>query len=247
MSDANPDTDAPTVLLVHGAFADGSSWAPVIKMLQEANVKVRAIPNPLRGLIVDSDYVASAISQIEGPVLAVGHSYGGAVITNAATKANATKPGHVVGLVYVAAFAPEEGESVADIVGRSTDSILGRPGVLRQTNFPSGQDQVAIELTIDPEFFHEAAAGDLTPEDASVLSAAQRPIADVANVEQSGPPAWKSLPTWAVVATADKAAGTDEVRFMAKRAGADIVEAPAPHLIMISKPEVVTAHILKAL
>src|SRR5215213_7147905 len=127
MSDATSEPGAPTVLLVHGAFADGSSWASVIKGLQEAGVQVRAVANPLRGLAADSDYVASVIDQIDGPVLAVGHSYGGAVITNAATKANATRANHVVGLVYVAAFAPDEGETVAEIVGRSTDSALPRP------------------------------------------------------------------------------------------------------------------------
>jgi pimeloyl-ACP methyl ester carboxylesterase len=236
----------PIVLLVHGAFADGSCWAPVIKILQEAKVQVRALPNPLRGLMADSDYIANAINQIEGRVLAVGHSYGGAVITNAATKANATKPNHVVGLVYVAAFAPDEGETVADIVGRSRDSVLGRPGVLRQADYPSAQDQVATELTIDPESFQEAAAADLASEQVAVLSVAQRPIADSANVERSGPPAWESLPSWAVVASADKAAGSDEVRSMAKRAGADTIEVEGPHLIMISKPEEVAAHILKA-
>jgi pimeloyl-ACP methyl ester carboxylesterase len=247
MSEPARATASPTVLLVHGAFADGSSWAPVIKLLQKANIKVQALPNPLRGLIADSDYVASAINQIEGHVLAVGHSYGGAVITNAATKANASKPGHVVGLVYVAAFAPDEGETVADIVGRSHDSLLGRPGVLRQAEYPSGQNQeTAVEFTIDPASFHDAVAADLSAEEAAVLSAVQRPIADTANVEQSGPPAWKSLPTWAVIATDDRAAGTDEVRSMAKRAGADIVQASGPHLIMIFKPEVVTTQIRKA-
>jgi pimeloyl-ACP methyl ester carboxylesterase len=246
MSDDNPAAESPTVLLIHGAFADGSSWAPVIRILQEAKVQVRALPNPLRGLIADSHYIATAINQIEGRVLAVGHSYGGAVITNAATKANATNPNHVVGLVYVAAFAPEEGESVADIVGGSRDSILGRPGVLRQADYPSAQGQVAVELTIEPESFQEAVAADLVSEQVAVLSVAQRPIADRANIERSGPPAWESLPTWAVVATADKAAGSDQVRSMAKRAGADIVELEGPHLIMIYKPEEVAAHILKA-
>jgi len=245
MTDATPAAKAPTVLLVHGAFADGSSWAHVIKRLQDAGVQVRALANPLRGLAADSDYVASVIDQTPGPVLAVGHSYGGAVITNAATKTNATKANHVVGLVYVAAFAPEEGETVQQIVLRSKDSALGP--ALRQARYPTGQGSAtAVELTIDPASFREVAAADLPAEEAAVLGAAQRPIADAANVEKSGPPAWKSLPAWAVVATADKAAGSDEVRSMAERARADIIEVEGSHVIMISQPEMVTAHILKA-
>jgi pimeloyl-ACP methyl ester carboxylesterase len=250
MTDATPAAEAPTVLLVHGAFADGSSWARVIERLQAARVQVRALANPLRGLAADSAYVASAIDQTDGPVLAVGHSYGGAVITNAATKANATEANHVVGLVYVAAFAPGEGETVQQIVVRSNDSALGR--ALREARYPTGQvsPQTAVELTIDPASFHEVVAGDLPAEEAAVLGAAQRPIADAANLEKSGPPAWKreDLRTrvWAVVATADKAAGSDVVRSMAERAGADIVEVEGSHVIMISQPEAVTDVILRA-
>jgi pimeloyl-ACP methyl ester carboxylesterase len=217
MTDATSAAGAPTVLLVHGAFADGSSRARVIERLQAAEVRVQALVNPLRGLAADSAYVASAIQQTDGPVLAVGHSSGGAVITNAATKANATKANHVVGLVYVAAFAPEEGETVQQIVLRSNDSALGP--ALREARYPTGQgSETAVELNIDSASFPGVVAADLPPKEAAVLSAAQRPIADAANVEKSGPPAWKSLPAWAVVATADKAAGSDEVRSMAERA-----------------------------
>src|SRR3712207_111085 len=122
----------PTVALVHGAFAESSGWEGVIKHLLTAEVPVRTLVNPLRGLAVDSAYVASAIQQIPGPVLAVGHSYGGAVITNAATKAK-----NVVGLVYVAAFAPEEGESLMDIEGGSRDSVVGT--ALLQLQYPAGE------------------------------------------------------------------------------------------------------------
>jgi pimeloyl-ACP methyl ester carboxylesterase len=120
-----------TVLLVHGAFADSSGWSGVIERLQAAGVSVRAVMNPLRGLRSDSDYVASAIRQTPGPVLAVGHSYGGAVITNAAAQAD-----NVVGLVYVAAFAPDEGESLASIEQDSRDSVIGSALVARQ--YPTG-------------------------------------------------------------------------------------------------------------
>jgi len=251
MTDPTPAAGAPTVLLVHGAFADGSSWARVIERLQAAGVGVRALANPLRGLAADSAYVASAIDQTPGPVLAVGHSYGGAVITNAATKANAIKANHVVGLVYVAAFAPEESQTVKDIVDSSGESKLGHPGVLHPEPYPTGQgSETKMELTVDPASFREVVAGDLPAEEAAVLGAAQRPIADAANVEKSGPPAWKRedlrARVWAVVATNDKAAGSDVVRSMAERAGADIVEVEGSHVIMISQPEAVTDVILRA-
>jgi pimeloyl-ACP methyl ester carboxylesterase len=139
-----------TVALVHGAFADSSGWNGVIERLQADDVPVRALVNPLRGMAEDAAYVASAMSQIPGPVLAVGHSYGGAVITNAA---NATD--NVVGLVYVAAFAPDEGESLMDIEGESRDSVL--PDALRQTQYPTGNgDAPAVELSIDPASFRQA-------------------------------------------------------------------------------------------
>lgn len=161
MPDATPATKPPTVVLVHGAFADGSGWARVIKMLQNEGVQVLAIANPLRGLASDSDYVCSVIDQIDGPVLVVGHSYGGAVITNAATKANAARANHVVGLVYVAAFAPEEGETVAELVGRSRVSALGRVFIPR--DYPTGPDAAtATELTIDPTSFGKVVAAGAT-------------------------------------------------------------------------------------
>jgi pimeloyl-ACP methyl ester carboxylesterase len=177
MSETAPTAGPPTVVLVHGAFADASSWNGVIKRLQAQGVPVTAPANPLRGVSTDSAYTAGLLEQIPGPVVAVGHSYGGAVITNAATKAN-----NVLGLVYVAAFATEEGERLGE------------------------------------------ATADLPAEVAAVLAAIQRPIAELAFSDPAGPPAWKSLPSWAVVATGDKAAGTDVTRSMAQRAGATITE-----------------------
>jgi len=245
MTDTTPAARTPTVLLVHGAFADGSSWARVIERLQEAGVEARAIVNPLRGLLADSAYIASVVRDIDDPVLVVGHSYGGAVMTNAATEAN-----NVVGLMYVAAFAPEEGQTVQEIVGGSRDSKLGP--VLRSRDYPTGQgSETAVEFFVDPASFHDVVAGDLLAAQAAVLGAIQRPIADAANVEPSGPPAWKRKDlrgrVWAVVATEDKAAGSDVVRSMAMRAGADMVEVQGSHLIMISQPKAVTDHILKAI
>ena len=241
MTDATPAASAaPTVLLVHGAFADSSGWNDVISQLQAAGIPVQAIPNPLRGIAADAAYVASQITQTPGPVLAVGHSYGGAVITNAAAMTS-----NVVGLVYVAAFAPDEGETLGGIEADSKDSVLN--SALLQRQYPTGQGtETAVEFPIDPAKFHDAFAADLPTEQTAVMAAAQRPIAAAAFAEASGPPAWRTLPSWAVVATGDKAAGSDVVRSMAERAGADIVEVEGSHVIMMSQPRVVTDHILKA-
>jgi pimeloyl-ACP methyl ester carboxylesterase len=202
---------------------------------------VQAIANPLRGITADAAYVASAIRQIPGRVLAVGHSYGGAVITNAALQA-----GNIVGLVYVAAFAPDEGEILSGIEGDSKDSVLN--SALLQLQYPTGQGtETAVEFAIDPARFHDAFAADLPREQAAVMAATQRPVAAAAFTEPNGTPAWKSLPSWAVVATGDKAAGSDVVRSMAQRAGAVITEVEGSHVIMISRPQAVTDVIRQAI
>jgi pimeloyl-ACP methyl ester carboxylesterase len=240
MTDTGTASTTPTVVLVHGAFADASGWASVIERLMAEDVQVRAVVNPLRGISPDSAYVASVIRQIPGPVLAVGHSYGGAVITNAGSMAD-----NVAGLVYVAAFAPDEDENLQEIEGRSQDSIL--PTALRQTDYPVGSgSDVMGELSIDVDLFREAFAADLPEEQAAVMARSQRPVSVAAFAEKTSAPAWKKLPSWAVVATGDKAAGTDVVRSMAQRAGAQITEVDASHVPMMSQPAVVTDVILKA-
>ena len=231
----------PTVVLVHGAFADAGSWAPVTERLVAASVPVLAIVNPLRGLKTDAAYVASAISQIPGPVLAVGHSYGGAVITNAVPQTS-----NVLGLVYVAAFAPDEGEVLASIVARSRDSIL--TGATQERQFPVGAGpDTAVELYIDPARFREVFTADLPQLESDVYGLSQRPIAASIFGEETGHPAWKDLPSWAAIGTADRAAGADVVRSMAQRAGAKITEIEGSHVIMISQPDAVTDVILTAL
>ena len=232
MSEAT--SNAPlTVVLVHGAFADSSSWNGVVERLQEDGIQVTAAPNPLRGISYDSAYVASFIEQVPVPVLAVGHSYGGAVISNAATGLR-----NVVGLVFVAAFAPDEGERLGEVEAGSRDSVLGTAQVALQYPTPDGAG-TATEFAIDPAKFHDAFAADVPPEQAVVAAATQRPVSELAFTEPSGPPAWKSLPCWAVVATGDKAAGTDVIRSQAERAGATITEVEGSHVIMISRPDVV--------
>jgi pimeloyl-ACP methyl ester carboxylesterase len=231
---------SPTVVLVHGAFADASSWNGVIERLQAQGVEVVAPANPLRGLAADSAYIASVFEQIAGPVLAVGHSYAGAVISNAANDAE-----NVVGLVFVAAFATDEGEILGVVAATSKDSVLGTAQIALHYPSPSGGEP-GVEFAVDPAKFHDAFASDLPVEQAAVMAATQRPVAEAAFSDAAGEPAWKRLPSWAVVATADKAAGTDLVRSMAERAGARITELEGSHVIMVSQPQAVTDVILDA-
>jgi pimeloyl-ACP methyl ester carboxylesterase len=233
------DRSKTTVVLVHGAFADGSGWNGVIERLRAQGVQVTAPANPLRGIAADSAYLTAVLAQIDGPVLAVGHSYGGAVITNAATVAD-----NVVGLVYVAAFAPDEGETLGSAEADSKDSVLSSALVPRQ--YPTADGGSATEFSIDPAKVRDAFAGDLSEPDAALIAATQRPVAEAAFSEPNGPPAWKRLPSWAVVATGDKAAGADVVRSMAERAGSRITEVDGSHVIMISQPQAVTDVILEA-
>ena len=230
---------APTIVLVHGAFADASSWNGVIPLLEAAGLEVTAPANPLRGIAIDSAYTASVFEQIDGPVLAVGHSYGGAVISNAATQAS-----NVIGLVFVAAFATDDGETLGEATPESKDSVLNT--ALVPHNYPNNGG-TSVEFSINPAKVREAFAGDLSAEQIALIGATQRPISELAFSEASGPPAWKRLPSWAVVATGDKAAGADLVRSMAERAGATITEIEGSHVIMISQPQAVTDVIMQAL
>lgn len=234
-------TAAPlTVVLIHGAFADAAGWSGVIERLQGAGLVAIAPPNPLRGVAHDAAYVASFLSQIPGKVLLVGHSYGGVVITNAASSAK-----NVVGLVYVAAFAPDEGEGLLQLASDSRDSVLVT--ALNPYQYPTGSgDETAVEFLIKPEKYHETFAADLPEEQTVVMATTQRPIAELAFSEVTGTPAWKTLPSWAVVATGDKAAGSDIVRTMAERAGATATEVEGSHAIMVSQPQAVADVILTA-
>ncbi len=228
----------PTVVLVHGAFADASSWNPVIERLQARGVEVTAPANPLRGIASDSAYLASVLEQTPGPVVAVGHSYGGALITNAATEAT-----NVAGLVYVAAFATDEGEVLGEV--KSQDAILATALVPHQIPTTTGGGST-VEFSVDPARFRETFGADLPAEQTAVLAATQRPAAQAAFSEPGSAPAWRVVPSWVVVATGDKAAGADVIRSMAQRAGATITEVDGSHLIMLSQPDAVTEVILAA-
>jgi pimeloyl-ACP methyl ester carboxylesterase len=230
----------PTIVLVHGAFADAASWSGVVARLQAEGYTVLAPANPLRGVAYDSAYIASVVSQINGPVLLAGHSYGGAVISNAATKAS-----NVVGLVYIAAFIPDEDETLMDLSARSTESILGP--ALRPALFPTGNGaETAPELYVDAAAFPSIFAADLPAGTAAVLAVSQRPIAAIAFGEPSGPVAWKTLPSWTLVAGSDKAIGATLERQMAQRAGSHTVEVDGSHLVMLSQPTAVADLILTA-
>src|SRR5215470_4760924 len=173
----------PTVVLVHGAFADSSSWNGVIERLQQQGYTVIAPANPLRGVVADSAYIASLLGQIDGPVLLAGHSYGGAVITNAAASAP-----NVAGLVYVAAFAPDEGENLGDVEAGSKDSVLN--SALVQYHYPAGPGgETSVEFAINPAQIQGAFAADLPEQTTALMAATQRPAAVAAFSDTSGPPA----------------------------------------------------------
>ncbi|MFF4165037.1 alpha/beta fold hydrolase [Streptomyces sp. NPDC001741] len=229
----------PTVVLVHGAFADAGSWAGVVTELQDHGVAVVAPPNPLRGLAADSAYIASAVSRIDGPVVLVGHSYGGALITVAGTAEN------VVGLVYVAAYVLEEGESLGELQGRFPLSPL--VSNLDESTYPVPGAEPAVEVTIKAEAFPEIFAADVAESVTKVLAVAQRPLAAGAFTETAAAAAWKTKPSWALVAGADQAINPDVERFGAERAGATVVEADgASHAVAVSRPKAVAQLILDA-
>lgn len=232
-------TKKPTVVLVHGAFAESSSWQGVVERLQAQAVPVVAVANPLRSVAGDSAYVRDVVADITGPVILVGHSYGGIVITEAAADNDS-----VVGLVYVNAFAPEHGENAFDLSAKFPGSTLG--AALKAYPLASGGNELAIR----PDVFRQQFVADVPAAVADVLAATQRPVTEAALVEglTSEKPAWATLPSWFVFGDADRNIPVALHRFMADRAGArDATEvADASHAISVSRPDAVTAAILDA-
>ncbi|SKC68975.1 alpha/beta fold hydrolase [Krasilnikoviella flava] len=229
VAEARPSAPKPTVVLVHGAFADSSGWTVVAERLQDDGYPVLAFSNPLRGIEHDSEYLRMFLETVEGPIVLVGHSYGGAVITNAATG-----NGQVKSLVYVAGYALDEGESVAQanaLGGGHTDVIDHL--VLRP--FPGAGDGNA-DAYIDPEWYPRLFAQDLPRRLAETMAGSQRPGALASLVAPSGAPAWKTIPSWYVVAQNDRIIPPEAERAMAKRAGATTVEIRSSHSVMISHP-----------
>ena len=233
----------PTIVLVHGAWADGSSWNAVSSELQSQGFTVLTPPNLLRRVAVDAPYITSFLAQrTSGPVVLVGHSYGGFVITNAAIGG-----GDVRALVYVDAFIPDEGEVVFQILGGS-GSALDVPdptAVLDVAGYPDSPEGDA-EAFLKPDTVHNSFAQDLSEQDRWLIAASQRPITLSANTTPSGAPAWKTLPSWAVVGTQDRVIPPDTQRRMAERAGATITEVAASHVSMVSQPQAAIDAILAA-
>jgi pimeloyl-ACP methyl ester carboxylesterase len=229
----------PSIVLVHGAWADSGSWDGVIQRLQADGYTVYAPPNPLQGLAYDPAYLADFLHSISGPIVLVGHSYGGAVITNAATGDPQVKA-----LVYVDAFAPAQGQTLAQLLASVPGScaVPANLNVVPVPGAPSGTGDAYIKQSVYPSCM----ANGLPAAEAHVLAATQRPIATVALTQPSGVPAWKTIPSWAVVGTADHAIPLALQLAMANAAHAHITKVDAPHLSMISDPGTVTNVILQA-
>jgi pimeloyl-ACP methyl ester carboxylesterase len=225
----------PTIVLVHGAFGDASSWRPVFDRLVGDGHTVLAPPNPLRGLPHDASYTASVIDQIEGPVILVGHSYGGAVITVAG---DADK---VAGLVYVAGVAPDEGESVNDLLARYPSLAMGP--VFRPAELPDG----SVEVSVDPARFHDVFCADVPDADAAFMAISQRPISAAAFDDSATAAAWRTKPSWAVFGTADYPVAPELHRFLFDRAGSSVTEVEgASHFLIRSQPDLVASVIREA-
>ena len=233
------DGPKPTIVLVHGAWADTSSWDGVIRRLQADGYTVYAPPNPLQGLAYDPAYLADFLHSISGPIVLVGHSYGGAVITNAATGDPQVKA-----LVYVDAFVPAQGQTLAQLLAAypGTCAVPANLSVVPFPGAPSGVGDAYIKQSVFPGCM----ANGLPAAEASVLAATQLPLSTIALTQQTGVPAWKTIPSWAVVGTADHAIPLAGQLAMANTAHAHITEVDAPHLSMISDPGTVTDVILQA-
>jgi pimeloyl-ACP methyl ester carboxylesterase len=233
----------PTIVLVHGAWADSGSWNAVVRRLQSAGYTVDVPPNPLQGLTYDTATLTDFLSTISGPIVLVGHSYGGMVITNAATG----NP-NVRALVYDDAYIPAQGDTLKGLTGAQPGSCLAVANPATVFNFvpvpgaASGVADAYVKASVFPGCF----ANGLPAGEGALLAATQQPLATSALTDPSGVPAWKTIPSWDVVGTADRILPPAEQLIMAERAGAHITEVHAPHLSMISNPGVVTSVIIDA-
>lgn len=230
-SGASGQPAKPTIVLVHGAFADSSSWNGVVGILEKDGYNVVAAANPLRGVKRDARYVDDIVAGIKSPVVLVGHSYGGSVIT-----ATANEKGNVKALVYVAAFAPDTGESAGGLTGKFPGATLGAALAPPVPLSEGGKD-----LYIQQDKFHEQFAADVPEVEARAMAAAQRPIAETAINELSGEPAWKTLPSWFVFGDQDKNIPLQALNFMADRAHSrqTVVVKGSSHVVMVSNPKAV--------
>ncbi|AWB93729.1 alpha/beta fold hydrolase [Aeromicrobium chenweiae] len=241
---ASKSTSAkPTVVLVHGAWADGSSFAPVTKLLQKHGYKVMNAPNPLRDLKTDAANVAAFVNQnTKGSVVLVGHSYGGSVITNAATKTPRVKA-----LVYVNGYAPAKGESTYNLTGEKPGSLLANPHpetVFNFVQYPKGKGDV--DTYVKPELFRKVFAARISNAKADVLAAAQQPLALSALKDTSGTPAWKKIKSFFLIGSHDKVLPPAQQLAMAKRAHGTVKRTGNDHLAMVEGPHTVATFIDKA-
>ena len=227
----------PTIVLVHGAFADASSWNGVVERLQRKGFPVVAVANPLRSLTGDASYLRRVLASIDGPIVLAGHSYGGMVASQAALG----NP-NVKSLVYVAAFAPEQGESALELSNKFPGGTLG--DTLQTIDIGDGSK----DLVIQQDKYWQQFAADVSREDATLAAATQRPVNDTALTEKAGEPAWRTVPSYFVVAGKDKNIPVAAQKWMAERAHARaVVEAPnASHSVAVSQPETVADLIVRA-
>ncbi|WP_431955959.1 alpha/beta fold hydrolase [Nocardia lijiangensis] len=231
---AGPIDDAPrpTIVLEHGAFADGSSWNDVIEKLREDRYPVVAAANPLRGPADDAAALRSLISHIDGPVILVGHSYGGSVISAAAAGNDKVK-----GLVYVAAFLPAPGETALELTNKYPGTTL--PGTLNPVPFTAVDGSAGTDLYIQQDKFRAQFAADVPEDRAALMAATQRPIAQSALEEKATVAAWNEKPSWVIATTKDLNIPVEAQRFMADRAHAKVTEVDASHSVAVSHPDVV--------
>jgi pimeloyl-ACP methyl ester carboxylesterase len=240
MSTQSGDTK-PTIVLVHGAWADASGFAAEIRALRDRGFSAIGFANPLRGLADDATYLGDFLRSLPGPIVLVGHSYGGAVTSVAATGNEQVKA-----LVYFSGWMPDEGESIAQVLEQSSEGSLAGAAIrpLQIAGIAGGEG--GQDLYLDREEFHAAFAADLDRDTSDVMAATQRPWTGAAFGEPSGPPAWKTIPSWYLLCTEDKAIPPTLQRFMAERANARIQEVSASHASMVSQPEAATQLILRA-
>ncbi|MFI6257897.1 alpha/beta hydrolase [Micromonospora zamorensis] len=223
------DAGMPTIVLVHGAFADSSSWNGVIAHLKGRGYPVIAVANPLRGVHKDAAYVRSVVDTVSGPVVMAAHSYGGSVMTEAADGAS-----NVKALVYVASVSPDVGESVADLVTKFPGSALITS--VKMVPYPLDEGGTSMEQYIYQEKFPAVFAADVDPDTAELMAVTQRPPTEAAQTESVTRAAWKTIPSWTLITTQDMGIPPDLQRFLAKRAGSTTVEIEASHAVAVSQP-----------
>lgn len=235
----------PTIVFVHGAFADSSIWHRTMELLATRGHSVLAVANPLRGLHADAAYVRSVIASLNGPVLLVGHSYGGAVVSVAATGLR-----NVTGLVFVAAYILDQGESISAVLepaSRRGTLLSPHTTVVRPCPNPASPDGGDLDIYIRPHDFHDVFAADLDAAEAQLLALTQRPLSVTASTSTAGLPAWRFVPVWALVPHDDRIIPASAQTWMAERAGAEMTSVDASHAVMVSRPDAVAELVEAAL